>query len=169
MEVNAYTKGEGRLSLSVKGYEPCHNQDEIVESIAYDPDKDAENLSSSVFCSKGVGYHVPWDQVEKHMHVQSGIDLSKTAGRQESSDTKRPSSDSGVQGITDQEVEDILLRTYGPSKKKDSGGPRIVYGKKKRSGDFDADHVSSRRSRQKPERERYLLVDGYNIIFHGMS
>ena len=67
--VNAYTKGLGSISCTFKGYMTCHNEEEIIEKIAYDPDKDTINLSSSVFCAYGSGYLVPWYEVERHMHV----------------------------------------------------------------------------------------------------
>lgn len=67
--VSAYTKGIGSISCTFKGYMPCHNEEEIVEKTAYDPDKDTVNLSSSVFCAHGSGYIVPWYEVERHMHV----------------------------------------------------------------------------------------------------
>jgi len=35
-EVVAYTKGLGRLFCSFKGYEPCHNAQEVIERIGYD-------------------------------------------------------------------------------------------------------------------------------------
>ena len=73
-EINSYTRGKGRLFCSLKGYAPCRNQDEIVERIGYDPERDLENPTGSVFCSHGAGFVVPWDQVEEYMHTDSGID-----------------------------------------------------------------------------------------------
>jgi len=71
-EVNAYTRGHGRFSCVLKGYEPCHNTEEVLERIAYDPDSDPENPSSSVFCAHGAGYLVDWQQVPEYAHVESG-------------------------------------------------------------------------------------------------
>ena len=61
-EVTNYTRGRGRLSLSLKGYEPCHNQDEVVEAMGYDFDGDLADPAGSVFCSHGAGVVVPWDR-----------------------------------------------------------------------------------------------------------
>ena len=36
-EVTAYTKGEGRLFCDLKGYEPCHNAEEVIEKIRQVP------------------------------------------------------------------------------------------------------------------------------------
>ncbi|MCH4192244.1 MAG: TetM/TetW/TetO/TetS family tetracycline resistance ribosomal protection protein [Butyrivibrio sp.] len=71
-EIVSYTRGEGHLSVSLKGYEPCHNPEEVIENIGYQPDLDPASPSSSVFCSHGVGTIIPWDQVRTMMHVDSG-------------------------------------------------------------------------------------------------
>lgn len=62
------TKGKGRMRLTVTGYEPCHNTEEVVESIGYDKITDDAYPSSSIFCSKGKGYTVPWEEASAHMH-----------------------------------------------------------------------------------------------------
>lgn len=71
-EVAAYTGGRGRIQVSLKGYEPCHNAREVMDAIAYNPDEDKRNVSYSVFCSHGAGTAVPWDHVREHMHVETG-------------------------------------------------------------------------------------------------
>lgn len=48
-DVNAYTRGQGKLFLSMKGYEPCHNADEVIEQSGYDSERDVENPTGSVF------------------------------------------------------------------------------------------------------------------------
>lgn len=68
-EVRAYTKGQGTLSLVLDGYDVCHNEQEVIDSIKYNPDADAENPSFSVFCSHGAGFAVPWNEVEKYKHL----------------------------------------------------------------------------------------------------
>ena len=72
VEVLSYTKGTGRLTLTFRGYEACHNEEEVIERIGYDCQADADNPSSSVFCSHGAGFLVPWDQVEDYMHLKDG-------------------------------------------------------------------------------------------------
>ena len=71
-EVISYTSGRGRISCTLKGYYPCHNQEEVVEAVGYDPEADLENPTGSVFCAHGAGFVVNWDQVEDYMHVESG-------------------------------------------------------------------------------------------------
>lgn len=68
VELASLTQGKGSLTLSFAGYFACHNQEEVIKRIGYNKDKDATYSSSSIFCSKGQGYTVPWDQVEKELH-----------------------------------------------------------------------------------------------------
>ena len=49
-EVWAYTKGRGRITFTLKGYEPCHNAEEVIEQIGYDSERDIDNPTGSVFC-----------------------------------------------------------------------------------------------------------------------
>lgn len=71
-EVTAYTAGEGKLSVALKGYFPCHNTEEVVAQIGYDAQSDLENTADSVFCAHGAGFIVPWDQVFSYMHLPPG-------------------------------------------------------------------------------------------------
>ncbi len=70
-EIRAFTKGQGTLSLSSGGFEICHNEKDVIEKSGYNPDSDLENPSSSVFCSHGAGFVVPWNEVESHCHIKS--------------------------------------------------------------------------------------------------
>lgn len=72
-EVTSYTKGEGRLFCELKGYAPCHNQEEIIEQMGYDSEADLENPTGSVFCAHGAGFVVPWYEVKDYMHVESRL------------------------------------------------------------------------------------------------
>ena len=80
-EVAAYTKGHGRLSCALKGYEPCHNAEEVIAQKAYDSEKDTENPTGSVFCSHGAGFVVSYDKVREYMHLDSGLHLEKKKNR----------------------------------------------------------------------------------------
>jgi len=72
-EVAAYTKGRGRLSCSLKGYELCRGEADIVEQLGYDPEADLDNPTGSVFCAHGAGFVVPWYEVKEYMHVESPL------------------------------------------------------------------------------------------------
>lgn len=67
-ELVAFTGGKGMINLGFGGYDICHNTDEVIEKIDYDKNADIEYSSSSIFCSKGQGYVVPWDEAEDEMH-----------------------------------------------------------------------------------------------------
>lgn len=69
-EVWAYTKGRGRITLTLKGYEPCHNAEEVIEEIGYDSERDIDNPTGSVFCAHGAGFLVKWDEVPEYMHIK---------------------------------------------------------------------------------------------------
>ncbi|MCD7709495.1 MAG: NYN domain-containing protein [Clostridiales bacterium] len=69
-EVNAYTGGLGRLTLTLSGYGRCHNADEVIAEIGYDSEADLDNPTGSVFCAHGAGFVVPWDEVKNYMHIQ---------------------------------------------------------------------------------------------------
>ena len=209
-EVNAYTRGLGRLSCTLKGYEPCHNTEEVMELSGYDPEADLENPSSSVFCAHGAGFVVPWDQVPGYAHMESGWDPEAAGEEQggraaEYGDTAdgdwhsghgqmqdgrrspgiRAGSLPGRQKkgadeaksvsdhITQEEIEEIFLRTYGKAKR-DYEPYRYHQRNTGRAagGEDDARSPNAQSTSPAlpvkaavPPKESYLLVDGYNIIF----
>ncbi|ODV56214.1 elongation factor G [Lysinibacillus fusiformis] len=67
----AYTNGKGALTLQFDGYDVCHNAEEVITQIGYDKNADPEYSSSSIFCAKGKGYSVPWQEAQAAMHCQS--------------------------------------------------------------------------------------------------
>ncbi len=95
-EVWAYTKGRGRITLTLKGYEPCHNAEEVIEEIGYDSERDVDNPTGSVFCSHGAGFLVKWDEVPEYMHIKenflaekSGTEFGEMIARQQEKDLTR--------------------------------------------------------------------------------
>ena len=80
-EVWAYTKGRGRITLTLKGYEPCHNAEEVIEEIGYDSERDVDNPTGSVFCAHGAGFLVKWDEVPEYMHIKEDFLAEKTGYR----------------------------------------------------------------------------------------
>ena len=89
-EVTAYSRGQGRVSLSLRGYEPCRDTQRVVEEIGYDPERDVANTADSVFCSHGAGYTVRWDEVEQHMHLESCLRAEKETTPVQERRTARP-------------------------------------------------------------------------------
>ena len=117
MEVVAYTKGTGKLTLSHGGYEPCHNTEEVLERMAYDPLLDFDHPLDSVFCAKGTGYVVPWDQVDQQCHVENGWTLPGMTISPIKEQEIAAKAAKKVTSITDKEIEAIFQKTFGPSKR----------------------------------------------------
>ncbi|MCX4338595.1 MAG: TetM/TetW/TetO/TetS family tetracycline resistance ribosomal protection protein [Lachnospiraceae bacterium] len=69
----AYSGGKGRLFTRLKGYEPCHNAEEVIERIGYEAERDMENPCGSVFCAHGAGFVVEWNRVEEYMHLEPAL------------------------------------------------------------------------------------------------
>lgn len=66
----AFTQGKGSIQMVVDGYDVCHNQVQVLEQSNYDKTRDLEYTSSSVFCSKGQGYVVSWENAHEAMHCE---------------------------------------------------------------------------------------------------
>ena len=154
MEVVSYTRGRGHLSLTLDGYRPCHNAQEVIAAIGYEPEHDLDNPADSVFCAHGAGFVVPWDQVRSHMHVDSGWGKS-TRPEQEAAVPQRRAMAYRATLEEDAELLKIFERTYGPIKRDPLAAFRPV--QKRERPDFAAEQWEIA-----PE---YMLVDGYNIIF----
>lgn len=155
-EVIAYTRGLGKLFCNLKGYEPCHNSEEVIKNLGYDSESDLANPTGSIFCAHGAGFYVSWDQVKDYMHIESCLqkDSQKSAQRQ----IKTPSmvtSDS----IALEEIDAILNKTYYANQ-----GAKSSW-KKRRSAVIDYYASKSNSHSAAKTKEPYLLVDGYNIIF----
>ncbi|MCM1084350.1 MAG: NYN domain-containing protein [Clostridium sp.] len=148
--VNAYTKGLGSISCTFKGYMPCHNEAEMLEQSAYDPDKDAVNLSSSVFCAHGSGYIVPWYEVEQHMHVFDDI-KEETSSYAYAAAKNKPFDYS----IGTDEIDEIINRTAYANKRAE----KHEHEKK------IAEPEHKVRYKQTKPLDKLLIVDGYNVIF----
>lgn len=163
-EVWAYTKGRGRITFTLKGYEPCHNAEEVIEQIGYDSERDIDNPTGSIFCAHGAGFLVKWDEVPEYMHIKEDF-LSE-----ESDET--PEEEQAITGNArfgnssyssgygdDPELLAIMEREFGSRQKE-----------RDRYSGYRKQTVSAPMPRKtvikdtEPKKE-YLLVDGYNVIF----
>jgi len=152
-DVINYTKGEGRLNLSFKGYLPCRNPEEIIEKIGYNSEADLENPTGSVFCSHGAGFTVPWNEVTEHMHLESVLKKAS-----DNFDSYVPTKRKAFVSASDDELMRIFELTYGKIEHKNLNAMHTP--KSSGGGDEKYKKVSV------PEpKDHYLLVDGYNIIF----
>ncbi|MFE5317688.1 GTP-binding protein [Paenibacillus sp. NPDC056579] len=68
-ELASFTHGRGSIQLVFGGYDLCHNEQEVIERKGYRKDADPLYTSSSIFCAKGHGYTVAWDEAEAKMHL----------------------------------------------------------------------------------------------------
>ena len=136
----AYTQGMGRLHLTLQGYLPCHNQEEVVAELGYDPEADLENTPDSVFCAHGAGFTVKWHQVKDYMHLESGL-----------KEKKSPELITRNFRTEDRELEKILLREFGPQTTTLYRSPQ--------------NRPATESVTIRPQKQKYIIVDGYNIIF----
>ena len=56
------------MSLIFDGYDFCHNEEEIIDSINYNKEADINYTSTSIFCSKGQAYLVEGKGAMQEMH-----------------------------------------------------------------------------------------------------
>ena len=163
-KVNGYTRGRGRLFLEPAGYDLCHNGEEVIEAIGYDCESDTENPTGSVFCAHGAGYTVSWDQVKEHMHVESCLKKQENPVQEPVSAPKGKTVYERNRAA-DKELEEIFLRTYGPGKAKRTVQPEYPDYEVRPAAPFPADGEGGKPRKKQKEVKKYLLVDGYNIIF----
>ena len=137
----SYPSGRGRISCRLAGYYPCHNEKQVLADTDYDPEADLQNTPDSVFCSHGAGTVVKWNEVEEHMHIDTGF------GREtEPPPAYRPRNVS----IDDKELEAIMEREFGPIRRREYTRPQRAQ---------EQDYTVQ------PVRREYIIVDGYNLIF----
>ena len=152
-EVATYTRGLGHLSFSFRGYEPCKNEAEIIQQSGYDPERDTDHPTGSIFCEHGAGVYVKWDEVKQRMHLQSSL---STAPEEDFSPPRGKAASSRAME-EDKELLQIFENTYGKIQHSTFQPPKPPA------------RTSLDDSRYRPQAQRsgpeYLLVDGYNIIF----
>ena len=164
-EVWAYTKGRGRITLTLKGYEPCHNAEEVIEEIGYDSERDVDNPTGSVFCAHGAGFLVKWDEVPEYMHIKEDFLAEKPGIEQEKVMAVQMGNHCNYSGgysssyDDDPELLTIMEREFGSKQKE-----RDRYSSyRKQTVSTPVRHTTVIKENE-PKKE-YLLVDGYNIIF----
>ena len=141
-EVAAYTGGRGRIFFELAGYDECHNTEQVIREICYQPEADMDNPPDSVFCAHGAGFVVKWDKVPEYMHLESCLKKEKPVNMRYA---HRSTS------IDEKELEAIMEREFGPIKYELYRSP---------------ESVTSPKSVELPEpRKQYVIVDGYNVIF----
>ncbi len=175
-EVGAYTKGFGRLSFSLRGYDACHNEEEVIAESGYDPEADPYQTPDSVFCANGAGYIVPWYEVKDYMHVESPLTAEMTTPEETMEAAKRQSRSASGRFLGTEEVDAILAQASqanrGAKRSGKSGAVKLSRGKPVEAvqrdfrGGRSRDGADGHRGSNglKEPKESYLIVDGYNVI-----
>ena len=166
-QVLAYSGGKGRFHIAFKGYEPCHNAAQVIGEIGYEAGRDMQNPCGSVFCAHGAGFNVDWDQVEDYMHLPS-VFATADGEKQGKKPAGTPSGSTAVDFISQEEIDEIMNRTYGTKERKKQGWAKTIQSASGSDGAGPENGGNggrpSKRAAAGPQ-EEYLLVDGYNIIF----
>lgn len=177
-EVNAYTKGHGRLFCNLKGYAPCHNAQEIIELRGYDPEADLRNPTGSVFCAHGAGFVVPWNKVKDYMHLESCFagsrkEIMQSAFEEELKERRQAAlnrqemrkKQGGELLIGADEIDSIIDRTANANRRSEGSRRKEGWQREKRTGNSMRSSSVTRIYKGQEKKEAYLLVDGYNVIF----
>lgn len=153
-EVHAYTRGNGTLQCTLKGYAPCHNTEEVLVATGYDSERDTLHPTGSVFCAHGAGFLVPWYEVKEYMHLPSIMQEKPSDSSEEKQTAYRVSKETDA-WIDTEEVDRIIAQSVGANKKQKTLP-------KKKVPEY---YKSTSKPKKQEVREEYLLVDGYNVIF----
>ena len=194
-DVTEYTRGRGRLQCTLKGYAPCHNTQEVLERLKYDPFSDLANPSSSVFCAHGAGFVVEWYEVKDYMHLESAFRVPKSEEAillEEAEKLKKHAPSVRSESIGTEEVDRIISSTYQANQREKSKKRKYTSNRKRRVYDSGRSDAAADRAelmeqpgeaagaaetgwsgrkmkkqgkQQQLKRKEYFLVDGYNIIF----
>ncbi len=151
-EVISYTRGNGRLFCTSDGYEPCHDEEAVVAAAGYDPEADMENPPHSVFCAHGAGFTVPWNEVDSYKHIE--VDVKDSPEGEVI--IPKVATLARKYSISDEDLEAIMLRTYGPIRRKRYSEPKVVSAEKK---------DKPRKSKIINSHRNMVIIDGYNLIY----
>ncbi len=172
-EINTFARGSGRFVATLDGYAPCHNQEEVVTAIGYDPDSDSRNRAGSVFCEQGAGVYVDWQEVDELAQAENDYilgedgDVRQLAGEEKIALALKTSGGE----VTAKELEEIFQRTYGKSKRDE----QLMKERKSRSSRLKSGEIENfpmpkwrkddKKSSNVKSKEELLVIDGYNVIF----
>ena len=143
-EVASYSRGLGRLRCTPAGYDVCHNTQEVVAAVAYDPEADQDNPPHSVFCAHGGGFTVRWNEVAGYMHLESVL---KPELPEQTLRRRRFS-------IDDAELQAIMEREFGKPKQ-----PPLPQSRQPEKASPQPQAPAAARE------TTHLIVDGYNVVF----
>lgn len=165
-EVAAYTKGTGHLSLSLGGYAPCHNTEEVLAKRNYNPEADMRNPSASVFCEHGAGVIIPWYEVFDRMHVPSCVNGMEPEPDVTGMKPFAGPVNRGEMVIGTDEIDEIINRTAYANRKPVATAHKGISAARAASRKKET-YIAPKEIEYKgtKSKDKYLLVDGYNVIF----
>lgn len=182
-EFRLLTKGKGQIGLQSAGYAPCEmmpDAKELPGPGTYDPDQDKAFPCGSVFCAKGAGFYVPWQEVDDYAHIPPLYRTDEggaggTADFEKEKDEKQRFDPDTY--VYDPNFSYAGHPAGGQKPRRRPGSSRPAKAKtgilgsgagKTRAGISDAAGRRSdgrRQEKTKIPSDGYLLVDGYNIIY----
>lgn len=163
LQINLYSQGKGRISFTLNGYDICHEANKIILESGYNSENDIDNPTGSIFCTHATGYYVEWDKVEDYAHIKNiltNTDNTKTDIDLDSQCNIDKKSYFKDDIVSQEEIDMIFQRTFGSIKQKRKKWNKTIISSSKQKS-----FQEIKRTYEKEDRETYLLVDGYNIIF----
>jgi len=154
-ELRAYTRGEGKIRMTVGAFAPAHNAEEVIMASGYDPALDERNTPNSVFCKAGSGYVVPWDEADAMMHVGDDAGSENTIFEERA--VRATKTEYRGTAAEDKELMRIFESTYGKVKERRLAEQTV--------NEAPGEQRAEKPKKQKPRGDDYLLIDGYNFIF----
>ena len=164
-EVAAYTKGLGTLSVSLSGYEPCHNALEVIEKRAYSPENDLRNTPDSVFCSHGAGTVIPWNEVYNYMHLPLMGEAPADSTGDPTSGPYKPKERAEI-FVTTEEIDEIINKTAYANRSGRQGSFKGISESMREKRRIGGKPINPPATAKKaaPPKEKYMLIDGYNVV-----
>ena len=94
---------------------------------------------------------IPWNEVESYKHLDANVTLSDTAERI----LPTPRKLANKYQLSDDEIEALMLRSFGPIRRRQYGEKRVNAAKDEKK----------RPHRKAPPQKHMVIVDGYNVIW----
>ena len=166
MILNSYTGGIGKMSVEPAGYMEAHDQDKAMEDTDYDYRTDIDHPYESIYVHGEADTLVP---------VKNKPDEAIKVYKAGKGDKANAGGYTGMGGL-EPELKAIFERTYGEIKSQSDTNKRIQeYNDDTNQENRDEEHIPDKyelrnleKSRKKAEKEKesYMIVDGYNVIFN---
>jgi len=163
-----FTKGKGTIALKSDGYDICHNREEILANSTYNPEIDLKNPCGSVFVSHGAGFYAGWMDCMSLMHLESRFgryyDIYDPEEEEDTEPVRKPTKlEETLLAIGTDEIDTILSRQSANKKKDPLQKDRRYHHTTRKVSSVESSR-SGTPLKVTAQLQKYLLVDGYNII-----